>query len=140
MNTAIIKPQWGPLTIALMVLGFVVFWPLGLAVLAYILWGEMFGGSVRQGRAVHEQRRAIGPKTTAAGNLASAMAASISRAAMPHSTNIVPSSSAGSKRSASASTRRSTRSTSICANLRMARDREEFDRFMRDRQRQSPDL
>ena len=29
MNTAIIKPQWGPLTIALMVLGFVVFWPLG---------------------------------------------------------------------------------------------------------------
>ena len=42
MNTAIIKPQWGPLTIALMVLGFVVWWPLGLAVLAYILWGERF--------------------------------------------------------------------------------------------------
>ena len=39
MNTAIIKPQWGPLTIALMVLGFVVWWPLGLAMLAYILWG-----------------------------------------------------------------------------------------------------
>ena len=34
MNTAIIKPQWGPLTIALMVLGFVVWWPLGLAALA----------------------------------------------------------------------------------------------------------
>ena len=37
MNTTFIKPQWGPLTIALMVLGFVVFWPLGLAMLAYIL-------------------------------------------------------------------------------------------------------
>jgi Protein of unknown function (DUF2852) len=44
-STAIIKPQWGPLTIALMVLGFIVWWPLGLAMLAYILWGEMFGGS-----------------------------------------------------------------------------------------------
>ena len=45
MNATFIKPQWSPLTIALMVLGFVIFWPLGLAMLAYILWGEMFGGS-----------------------------------------------------------------------------------------------
>ena len=51
MNTAIIKPQWGPLTIALMVLGFVVWWPLGLAMLAYILWGEMFGGSSEKAEA-----------------------------------------------------------------------------------------
>ena len=51
MNTAIIKPQWGPLTIALMVLGFVVWWPLGLAMLAYILWGEMFGGSAEKAEA-----------------------------------------------------------------------------------------
>src|SRR5690606_13486989 len=34
MNTAIIKPAWSPLTIALMVLGFIIFWPLGMAVLA----------------------------------------------------------------------------------------------------------
>ena len=45
MHTAIIKPEWSPVTIALMVLGFIVFWPLGLAMLAYILWGEYFGGS-----------------------------------------------------------------------------------------------
>ncbi|WIY53243.1 DUF2852 domain-containing protein [Devosia sp. YIM 151766] len=48
MNTAIIKPQWSPLTIALMVLGFILFWPLGLAVLGYILWGEKFGGSAEK--------------------------------------------------------------------------------------------
>jgi hypothetical protein len=48
MNTAIIKPQWGPLTIALMVLGFVIWWPLGLAMLAYIIWGEAFGGSAEK--------------------------------------------------------------------------------------------
>src|SRR5262245_58649595 len=48
MNTAIIKPQWSPFTIALMVLGFIVFWPLGLAMLAYIIWGEHFGGSAEK--------------------------------------------------------------------------------------------
>ena len=35
-----IRPAWTPLTITLMVLGFVIFWPLGLAMLAYILWGD----------------------------------------------------------------------------------------------------
>lgn len=45
MSTALIKPEWSPLTIILMVLGFILFWPLGLAMLAYILWGEKFGGS-----------------------------------------------------------------------------------------------
>jgi len=35
-----LRPAWTPLTIVLMVIGFIVFWPLGLAMLAYILWGE----------------------------------------------------------------------------------------------------
>lgn len=35
-----LRPAWTPLTIGLMVLGFIVFWPLGLAMLAYILWGD----------------------------------------------------------------------------------------------------
>lgn len=33
-----LRPAWTPLTILLMVLGFIMFWPLGLAMLAYILW------------------------------------------------------------------------------------------------------
>jgi hypothetical protein len=33
------KPAW----IALMVLGFIVFWPIGLAILAYILWSGRMG-------------------------------------------------------------------------------------------------
>jgi hypothetical protein len=48
MSTAIIKPAWSPISVALMVLGFVLFWPLGLAMLAYILWGEYFGGSAER--------------------------------------------------------------------------------------------
>ena len=35
-----LRPAWTPLTIFLMVVGFIVFWPLGLAMLAYIIWGD----------------------------------------------------------------------------------------------------
>lgn len=39
-RNALIRPAWTPATIALMIIGFMVFWPLGLAMLAYILWGD----------------------------------------------------------------------------------------------------
>lgn len=45
MSTALVRPEWSGINIALMVAGFVIFAPLGLAMLAYILWGEHFGGS-----------------------------------------------------------------------------------------------
>ncbi len=48
MNTsALIRPAWTPATIALMVVGFMVFWPLGLAMLAYIIWGDRLDGFKR---------------------------------------------------------------------------------------------
>ena len=43
-QTALIRPAWTPATIGLMVLGFIVFWPLGLAMLAYIMWGDRLDG------------------------------------------------------------------------------------------------
>lgn len=46
-NSALLRPAWTPATIALMVLGFMVFWPLGLAMLAYILWGDRLEGFKR---------------------------------------------------------------------------------------------
>ncbi len=43
MNTVSVKPKrsgrFTPLGIAAFVLGFMVWWPLGLAILAYIIWG-----------------------------------------------------------------------------------------------------
>ncbi len=39
------RPAW----IALMVLGFIVFWPIGLAILAYIIWSGRMGCSARYG-------------------------------------------------------------------------------------------
>ncbi|MFN7168874.1 MAG: DUF2852 domain-containing protein [Pannonibacter sp.] len=49
--TSVIRPGWSPATIALMVLGFIVFWPLGLAMLAYILWGDRFQAMARDAKA-----------------------------------------------------------------------------------------
>ena len=137
MHTAIIKPQWGPLTIALMVLGFVIFWPLGLAMLAYILWGEMFGGSADKaerfvnrsrtwaencGKGHHGFRH--GGFHSASGNAAfdDYRAEQLKRL----------------------EEERKRLDEEIGAfheymrNLRMARDREEFDRFMRDRNGNRP--
>lgn len=42
-QSAMLRPAWTPATIALMVLGFIAYWPLGLAMLAYILWGDRLG-------------------------------------------------------------------------------------------------
>jgi hypothetical protein len=131
MNTAIIKPQWGPLTIALMVLGFVIFWPLGLAMLAYILWGEMFGGSAEKAEGWINQKKAWcqnssyrhhgghGNWRQSSGNAAfdDYRAEQLKRL----------------------DEERKRLDEEIGAfqeymrNLRMAKDREEFDRFMRDR-------
>jgi len=50
-HTAFIRPAFTPITIALMILGFMIFWPLGLAMLAYILWGdrlEAYRGEIRE--------------------------------------------------------------------------------------------
>jgi hypothetical protein len=46
-QTALIRPAWTPATITLMVLGFIIFWPLGLAMLAYIIWGDRLDGFKR---------------------------------------------------------------------------------------------
>ena len=40
MTNALIRPAWTPATIAMMVIGFMIFWPLGLAMIAYIIWGD----------------------------------------------------------------------------------------------------
>ncbi len=44
------KPAW----IAAMVVGFIVFWPIGLAILAYMIWGKkMFGKSCMGRNRMH---------------------------------------------------------------------------------------
>ncbi len=52
MNAStMIRPAWTPATVALTVAGFMVFWPLGLAMLAYVIFGDRFEGFKREANA-----------------------------------------------------------------------------------------
>jgi hypothetical protein len=137
MHTAIIKPQWGPLTIALMVLGFVVWWPLGLAMLAYILWGEMFGGSAEKAQHFVNRGRSWAENCG-------------SRNGFRHNGFRSQSGNAAFDEYRAAELRKLDEERKrldeevhafheYMRNLRMARDREEFDRFMRDKNRPTYD-
>ncbi len=126
MHTAIIKPEWSPVTIALMVLGFIVFWPLGLAMLAYILWGEYFGGSsekaehwiMKQKEWAHE-RRYRNSRWQGSGNAAFDDYRSEQLIRLEQERKRLD--------------EEVREFHEYMHNLRKARDREEFDRFMRDR-------
>ena len=37
------RGRWSAMNIVLMIVGFAVFWPLGLAMLAWIIWGDEIG-------------------------------------------------------------------------------------------------
>jgi hypothetical protein len=56
--------------IAAMVLGFIVFWPIGLALLAYMIWGkQMFGKSCKT-NGVNRMHRGMGALSGTTGNAA----------------------------------------------------------------------
>ena len=138
MNTAIIKPQWGPFTIALMVLGFIVWWPLGLAMLAYILWGEHFGGSAEKAGDFVSRQKAWAD-TCRSQHRANRDAWRYSR----HSSGNAAFDDYRAEQLKRLEEERRRIDEEVkafhdyLANLHKARDREEFDRFMRDRNSQS---
>lgn len=137
MHTAIIKPQWGPLTIALMVLGFVLWWPIGLAILAYILWGEMFGGSAEKAQGFVNRSRSwaenCGPRANGFRN--HGFRQSSGNAAFDDYR-------AEQLKRLDEERRRLDEEINAfheyMRNLRMAKDREEFDRFMREKNGNRP--
>ena len=96
--------RWTPLAIAAMVLGFIVWWPLGLAIIAYILWGGDMDSTVKE--AVNQFR------TPASGNAAFD----------------------DYKRETLAKLEEEQKAFGeFVEHLRRSRDREEFERFMAER-------
>ena len=70
-HTLTIRPAWTPFTVFLMVIGFMVAWPLGLLMLAYILWGDRIPEFRREGPAVRFRTRMHRRYATAdSGNIA----------------------------------------------------------------------
>ena len=117
-----LRPAWTPLTIGLMVIGFIFAWPLGLAMLAYILWGDRipevrrhFDGMKREW---HGHR--CGPRVRSrSGNVAFDQYRSGELKRLEEE-----------RRKLDQELREFER---FMSDLRRARDEEEFDRFRRDR-------
>jgi len=127
-NSALIRPAWTPATIALMVIGFMAFWPLGLAMLAYILWGDR----------LHEFKRGINSKTDG-------LFANCRRASRSYSMtgNIAFDEWRQKELERLEEERRKldamrSEFDEYVRELRRAKDQEEFDRFMRDRNNRGP--
>lgn len=120
------RGRWSPLNIALMVLGLIVFWPLGFAMLAYILWGERLRAEFDDMRAKGGPAAAFGMTPRGSGNAA------------------FDDYRAETLRRLEEERRRLEEEQEAFAafvrDLRRAKDKEEFDRFMAQRtSRSRPD-
>ena len=129
-----LRPAWTPLTIVLMLIGFAVAWPLGLLMLAYILWGHNFFPQMR-GHFAGMRQGWCGPSgfsgwrdrreswTSQSGNAAFDDYRSAELRRLDEERSRLEEERAEFERFAS--------------DLRRARDKEEFDRFMANRPRRS---
>ena len=129
------KPAW----IALIVLGFMVWWPIGLSVLAFTIWsGRMgcgyYGGHDRwQNKMERMQHKMDWMRSRMSGGRGAAAGTTRRRAATAPSTNTGPTRCAGSRKS-------SVEFREFLDRLRFAKDKTEFDQFMAERRnRQMPD-
>ncbi len=125
VNSNALRPAWTPLTILLMVVGFWVFWPLGLAMLAYIIWGERIPEVRRHFGEMKRDWPGCGPArgTSRSGNAAFDDYRERELRRLDE------------ERRKLDEERREFEE--FVANLRRARDHEEFDRFKRDRPRKN---
>jgi hypothetical protein len=122
-----IRPAFSPVTILLMVLGFMVFWPLGLIMLAYNLWGghaygfrHQFDGMRQDWSREWHRNRACGPSGySRSGNSAFDDYREREMRRLDEERRKLDE----ERREFDAFVR----------NLRRARDQEEFDRFTRER-------
>ncbi len=123
MNDTLVTPRkgrWTPLAIAAMVFGFMLWWPLGLAILAYILWGgsvdDLAADILRQAREFFSSHA---PRPASSGNSAFDAYREETLKRLEE------------ERRRLDEERREFEE--FVANLRRARDREEFEAFMKAR-------
>ena len=128
-QSALLRPDWTPATVALMVLGFVVFWPLGLAMLAYILFGEKFQNFKREANSKAD--------TAFAWCRTNGYSASMSTGNVAFDDWRKAELERLDEERRRLDEMRAEFDT-YARELRRAKDQEEFDRFMRDRQQVKP--
>jgi hypothetical protein len=131
----IIRPAWTPATIALMVAGFIIFFPLGLAMLAYIIWGERFH-AWRDGTM--SAREAMTTEFKGRGKRDFAHRPSHGFSASARTGNVAFDAWRDTELDRLAEERRKLDALrdefdAYARELRRAKDQDEFDRFMRER-------
>src|SRR5262245_19171669 len=110
MNTVATRTaRWTPINVAAVVLGFAAWWPLGIAAIAYVLWGGSIDELIRNG---FSQLKGVTFPQRSSGNAAfdAYRAATLERLS-----------------------REQAEFNAFVRRLREARDQEEFDRFMKER-------
>lgn len=132
-NTLALRPGWTPLTIGLMVLGFIVFWPLGFAMLAYILWGDRFH---RMASDATESFKANGWGCSAGKSMRSTGFGATGNVAFDEYRKREIERIEAERRKLD---QMRAEFDSYLTELRRAKDKEEFDRFMADRDRRERD-
>lgn len=111
MTTAVRRTsRWTPLGIAAMILGFALWWPIGLAVIGYIMWGGSIDDLFNDG-----------------------IAKAKSFAHKPHSSSGNAAFDDYRRETLRKLEEEQAEFDEYVARLRQARDREEFERFMADR-------
>lgn len=132
-NSLALRPGWTPLTIGLMVLGFIVFWPLGFAMLAYILWGDRLH---RMAGDASESFRANGWNCAGRSPMRSAPLSATGNVAFDEYRKREIERIEAERRKLD---EMRAEFDGYLAELRRAKDKEEFDRFMADRDRRERD-
>lgn len=129
MTNSMIRPAWTPVTIAMMVIGFMIAWPLGLAMIAYIIWGdrlEIFKQDVNRAtdKVAETFKSATSRRETSytkSGNAAFDDWREVELARLDEERRKLDETMAEFDR--------------YQADLRRARDKEEFDEFLKSRKR-----
>ena len=120
------RGRWTALNIVLMIIGFAVFWPLGLAMLAWIIWGDEIGAKAEELKGHFRSFSERAPRFRQDGWVSAAAPATL------RSTNTV---TQEMKRLDEERRRLEAMRADFerfLSELRRVKDQEEFDRFMRE--------
>ena len=110
------KGRWTPLGVAAVVLGFMAWWPLGLAVVAYIMWGGSIDDLAQKG--IDELKSAFKSGTASQGATGNAAFDAYREETLRRLEE------------------ERAEFDAFVVKLREARDREEFEHFMADRKKE----
>ncbi len=128
MNSLALKPAWSPMTVVGTILGFMIYWPLGLAMIAYVVWGDRF---MNEGQELTGKLRRMGRRNGFASP--ERFTGSFTRTGNVAFDDYRETTLKRLEEERSQLEAQEREFADFMKELRRARDKEEFDRFMQSR-------